>query len=250
MTTLLETESQVVVNSGIIDIDFALWLLIQDGLQAPPFDKHPQLNGILQQNGMDASTWHEWLNLIVITSDDRLSWHIEDIEEEARRRTESDRLKQMLTNNTDFFDELWHSSREREHRNQLQEQEQRYTEAVADYPLDVAAIHKLSATQLWKGNQQSQAIINQIWDRYKSNYRSNPHINYYFTDSIPEQMQSQMEMDNYASGYRKIYLVPYVEEVELIVPPISIIITVKDAPINAQQLNQRMINAIRRLEAN
>lgn len=149
MTIFTQMKGQVVVNSGIIDIDFAL-LLIQDGLHAPSFDKHPQLNGILQQNGMDASTWYEWLNLIFISSDDRLSWHIENIEEEASRITESDRLKQMLTNDTDFFDELWHSSREREHRSKLQQQEQKYREAVTDYPLDVAAIHKLSATQIWQ----------------------------------------------------------------------------------------------------
>lgn len=249
MTIFTQMKGRVVVNSGIIHIDFAIWLLIQDGLHAPSFDKHPQLNGILQQNGMDASNWHKWLNLIVISSDDRLSWHIENIEEEAHRRTKFDRLRQMLTNNTDFFDELWHSSREREYRNQLQEQEQKYKEAVADYSLDVAAIHKLSAPQLWQGNQQSQAIINQMWDGYKSNYRSNPHIDDYFTNNIAEQMQSQLEMDNYASGYRKIYLVPYIAEVSLVVPPISIIITVENAPINAQQLNQRMIDAVHKLEA-
>ena len=62
-------------------------------------------------------------------------------------------------------------------------------------------------------------------------------------------MQSQLEMDNYASGYRKIYLVSYVEEVELIVPPIDIIITVNNAPINAQQLKQRIIGAVQRVEA-
>ena len=250
MTTLTETEAQVVVNSGIVDIDIALWVLIQHGLHASPFDKHTQLNGILQDNGIDASTWYGWLKLILINQDDRLSWHVDNIQEEAHRRTESDRLKQTLTNDNNFFDELWHSSREREHRNQLQMQEQNYREAIADYPgLDVATIYNSTPPQLWQSNQQSQAIINQMWDEFNVNYRSNSHIDNYFTSNIMEQMQSQTEIDNIASGYRKIYLTPYVAEVELIVPPITIIITVKDTPINAQQLNQRMINTVRKLEA-
>lgn len=251
MNALIETKGHVVVNSGVIEPNFAIWLLIQDGLHTPPFDKHQLKRGILQQNGMDADSWNQWLKLIIISNDNRLSWHTENIEEEARKRTKSDRLKQTLTNDDEFFfDELWHSSRKREHRNQLLEQEQKYRKAIADYPdLDAAAIHNLTPPQLWQGDQQSQAIINQMWDEFNSTYCSNPHINNYFTSNIAEQIQSQMEMDNYASGYRKIYLVPYIAEVSLIVPPISIIITVKDAPINAQQLNQRMINAVQKLEA-
>lgn len=253
MTNATETEGHVRVTDGTTSIEFALWVLIKDGLHAPPFDKHPAKNGILQQYGMDASNWNQWLKLIAIGSDDRLSYHVENIEEEARKRVESSRnsLKRSFTNDDDFFDELWYSSREREHRNQLQKQEQTYTEAIADYPgLDASAIHKTLAPQLWEGNQESQTIINQMWDEYQLINRSNPHIVKYLTDITPPRVQSFMEMGNYVSGFRKIHLLAYEEEIELFIPPVNIIITVKDAPINVQSIEQRMLNAVRFLSAN
>lgn len=40
-------------------IDFALWVLVQDGLQVPPFDKHTGGNQILQSVEMTQESWYK-----------------------------------------------------------------------------------------------------------------------------------------------------------------------------------------------
>ncbi|MBN4003576.1 hypothetical protein [Nostoc sp. LPT] len=70
-------------------IDFALWVLVQDGLQVPPFDKHTDGNQILQSLGMTPKSWYEWLKLILIRYDNRLCWHVPNIDTQAKENTES-----------------------------------------------------------------------------------------------------------------------------------------------------------------
>lgn len=46
-------------------VDFCLWVLEVDGLQVPPFDRHPAGDGSLQAVGLDPSGWQSWLVRVV-----------------------------------------------------------------------------------------------------------------------------------------------------------------------------------------
>ena len=42
-------------------VDFCIWILEQGGLQVPPFDAHPEGDGILRNVGVQAQQWKLWL---------------------------------------------------------------------------------------------------------------------------------------------------------------------------------------------
>jgi hypothetical protein len=41
--------------------DFCVWVLEQDGLRVPLFDRHPEGDGRLRAAGLDADSWRRWL---------------------------------------------------------------------------------------------------------------------------------------------------------------------------------------------
>lgn len=46
-------------------IDFGVWVLQMDGLQAVPFDRHPGGDGTLCAAGLTDQTWRVWFNSVV-----------------------------------------------------------------------------------------------------------------------------------------------------------------------------------------
>ncbi len=44
---------------------FCVHALVHDGLQVPPFDRHPDGDGALRGRGMDAQTWRTWVSAAV-----------------------------------------------------------------------------------------------------------------------------------------------------------------------------------------
>lgn len=72
MTNTTEKTGKILLSGCTRSVNFPLWVLIQDGLQVAPFNKHRPRYGILQQRSMDAVSWYEWFRLILIRSDNRL----------------------------------------------------------------------------------------------------------------------------------------------------------------------------------
>jgi hypothetical protein len=54
---------------------FCVRVLVQDGLQVPPFDRHPEGDGTLRARGLDGETWRAWLSALV-AAQDRLSGRV------------------------------------------------------------------------------------------------------------------------------------------------------------------------------
>jgi hypothetical protein len=50
-------------------VDFCIWVLEIDGLRVPPFDQHPEGNRILQNVGVNADSWRQWLSTVVALQD-------------------------------------------------------------------------------------------------------------------------------------------------------------------------------------
>jgi hypothetical protein len=46
-------------------VDFCISALRRDGLRVAPFDQHPEGDGSLRANGLDAESWRTWLTSVV-----------------------------------------------------------------------------------------------------------------------------------------------------------------------------------------
>lgn len=73
-------------------IDFCVWVLEQDGLRVPPFDKHPDGDGSLQARGMTAENWLDWTRKTALLLDQRLEWELDPI---ARREWSIEQYEQL-----------------------------------------------------------------------------------------------------------------------------------------------------------
>jgi hypothetical protein len=49
------------------NVDFCVWILLQDGLHASPFDQHPGGDGGLKRVGLTDTNWREWFRNTVRT---------------------------------------------------------------------------------------------------------------------------------------------------------------------------------------
>jgi hypothetical protein len=47
------------------DVEFCVWTLLRDGLQVPPFDRHPDGDGGLRGAGLTAAAWWTWFTAVV-----------------------------------------------------------------------------------------------------------------------------------------------------------------------------------------
>ncbi len=46
-------------------LNFCVWVLLVDGLHAPPFDRHPAGDGRLRAAGLDPAGWRAWLEAVL-----------------------------------------------------------------------------------------------------------------------------------------------------------------------------------------
>jgi len=56
---------------------FCVHALVHDGLQVPPFDRHPEGDQTLRACGFDAETWSTWVSAVV-AAQDQLSARVRD----------------------------------------------------------------------------------------------------------------------------------------------------------------------------
>lgn len=228
-------------------IDFALWILVQDGLQVPPFDKHNGGNEVLQSLGMTRSSWGEWLRLILIRHDNRLIWHVPNIDAKVQENVES--FKKMIgmvseaysiDYNAVYGQQLYDSQSE-DYLTSLTEQEQAYQQALIDYQgLDINSIRESDPHQLYPDNTKVRERLAFLWDDYNSNHHSNKFIN----ETLLTPKIWDVEKKTPTDKYREMFLVDYPYVVELFIPPIFAIVTVPNRPVNQVHLEQRMFSIL------
>jgi len=228
-------------------IDFAFWILLQDGLHAPPFDKHSGGNRILQHQGLNAPLWYDWLSLILIRHDNRLEWHVPNIHEATEENVKS--FQNVLEFNNQIHNvicnEEWLSEQQQYYLEQLTQQEKSYQEALFDYSgLDINLIKKSIPPQLWRGNKAIQEILTRLWNKYDTLKYSNQFLN----DILLKPSLGQVQLNPPTNNYREIYLVDYPYEVEIFVQPIFCIVSVPNLPINQSQLESRVFQIIQTSE--
>lgn len=250
MTYLTEefNEEATLTISTSNAIDFPFWILLQDGLHAPPFDKHTGGNQNLQSLGMTTESWYKWLNLILIYHDARLGWHILNIDAEVHKKVESFKQTILLArqngieNNT-VFDQAWHDEQYEYYSRLLIRQEQSYQEAIADYQsLDTKFIRNNVPPYLYLDNLQITEALNVLWDDYKSNQDANK-----FIEPIILTPFYWDTLENlFLNKDRQILLVNYPVEIEVFIPPIFLIVTVPNCPVEQSHIHQRFFDILQK----
>lgn len=234
----LTTTGHIRIGSSS-SIDFAFWVLLVDGLHVHPFDKHSGGNRILQNQGLNAQLWHDWLRLILIHHDNRLFWHVPNIHDAAQASVKS--FQELLELNSQIHNvacnQEWLSEQQQYYLEQFSQQEQSYQEALADYlDLDINSVKESNPPQLWVGEQAILEMLIQFWDEYQTLKCSNSFINNILQTPRLWSIESNLPINK----YREVYLVDYPFEVEMFVEPIFCIVTVPNIQINQEKLESRM----------
>lgn len=242
VTSNIPTTGHIRIGSSSL-IDFAFWVLINDGLRVPPFDKHTQGNHQLQNCGINAQSWLNWLKLILIRHDNRLEWHVTDTNTLAQEKLRS--LQEILETNQQIHNvdchQDWCDNHQQLYLQELAQQEQGYQAALSDYRgLDLKFIKQGNPPQLWKDGQEIQIELTNLWDEYQPLKYSNRFI----SDILQTPLLWNIELNPPTNNYREIYLVDYPDEVEMFIEPIFCIATVPNSPINQEQLQSRIFRII------
>lgn len=60
------------------EVDFCVWILVVDGLQVTPFDRHPHGDGSLRALGLTQQSWRAWGARVVKAAEARTKWTLDD----------------------------------------------------------------------------------------------------------------------------------------------------------------------------
>lgn len=187
MTNTTEDIDRILIGGCSKSLNFPLWVLIQDGLQVAPFNKHRSRYGILQKRSMDAASWYEWFRLLVIRCDNRIV----------------------------------------------------NKEYVPEYKgLDMNHIRNCTPPQLWNGDIRVKEILDIMWDDFKSTVEQNKYVDELL--SSPERW----DKDLHGKGFRQVFICDYPYEIEVFIPPIFHIVTVREKPIDVEIIRQRISRSL------
>ncbi len=243
----LDPDEASVTISSTTSIEFALWVLLQDGLHVPSFGKHTGGNQLLQSLGMTPASWYEWLELILIKRDNRLSWHVPDIDARVKEHLESFKKLIGMVSEAHGIDynavhgQVIYDDESQDYQESLISQELGYQQALLDYQgLDTNLIKQSSPPELYPDNPQVKERLILLWQEYGELKSRNEFIE----SAIATPIAWNVQINPPALKHRQIYLVDYPFEVEIFIPPVCAIVTVPNRPVERSILDQRMFSVL------
>jgi hypothetical protein len=219
-------------------VDFCLWTLEVDGLQVPPFAHHPPGDGTLQFAGLDAAGWRAWTD-DVVTGQYR----------QARA------VRQPFMEETEQW---WRSIQARGlSLDQIQDAGRQYMETVRQQSMASCAARAAQIQfppAIWKGEPAVGQRLHELWEHYLP------------LSSTRQQWESPLKMQwsTWGDGTWKVlwtelqpyqtrleglalHLVEYAQEVEYLVPPASVILTLVGGRLDGASFRQRVLRAAEHL---
>jgi hypothetical protein len=209
-------------------IDFCVWVLVNSGVQIPPFNHHSSIHESLLS--LDTASWYSWLLLVVATQDGRLNWHIPDIEAEVSRQTE--RTRQLMQqywshlapdNGISDPSRIFDSQAPQLHQF-LHWQEQQYQQALNT----VGSFSKDSLpAMLWPNEQKVQEQLESLWSIYQATPKDTNRLeDLEIVDTFYQELKQQFSSK---LSTLRVYLVHYPAPIFFPVAPVSILVSqVKD----------------------
>lgn len=240
-------------------VDFCIWVLEQDGLRVPPFDCHPPGNGSLQIRGMDADAWRLWIKRIVVLLDQRIYWHIDNLQVAV---DEAEALEcwaeaQFLVMNPEAAELIDDSASMRPQlvRSKIWQEEQYQialalaVEVYGDSPLPDMLNTK--PTEVWQGKSIVKELLDELWIQYCSIARDRAqqrwinhelHKNPSFWEDFPIEL-GDVEMMH-------LNLVAYSKQVEYVATPTSVIFSLTDPSCSSRVFKNRVLRVRKELNSN
>lgn len=219
-------------------VDFCVWILSYDGLKVEPFSHHSKGNGHLQNQGLNEENWFMWFQRVIRSQDQRLGWHIENIEHYINKKEgefallieESYKLSPDLmssyTMESPNFREmaLWQEDQFQEAKSLIGNLPSRYN----------------NASELWTDDPEIKKILNHLWEIYdsqRSERTKSIKDVLSLKNSIPmtyfnSEMCNNLKALEGRPDVTRVYQVVYPHKIEFSVLPCYIIISLENGCIN------------------
>ncbi|MDJ0712860.1 MAG: hypothetical protein QNJ54_01410 [Prochloraceae cyanobacterium] len=242
MYNLLSDEAPWGVSEGFsLDIDFCIWVLEVDGLQVPPFNKHPDGNRVLRAKGMEAKSWKTWVKTVALLLDQRLNWHVEDIETSLEESQES--FDRMASNAA--MGDIDRSQQRMGLASYYTWKEQQYQQAIA------AAREVYSGSdltwgaqvppELWNGSPAVKVALKELWQQYLSIGCKERE---WSRDSTTDKFWKVLKPYATKIPALELHFVAYPAAVEYVVPPVSAILSFTNRPPENDVLKESVLRAV------
>lgn len=206
-------------------IDFCIWTLETDGLRVSPFDQHHEGDGSLRAAGLDAQGWRAWLTEVV-----QLQYQVEHAFQQQLR--------------------VWHAE-VRRHYQQSSQVHQSFTPPHLPppniSPMQIAEAHNPPAA--WTGNAEGGKRLEELWEHYKpiSNERKAWRWGNAGGDQATKRLWDDLQPYHTQLETLLIHFVAYPLEVDSLVPPVSVIMTIVNGYLDGETLRTRILSAAEKL---
>ena len=149
------------------EVDFCVWVLQADGLQAGSFRHHADGSGALSARGVTASDWQQWVSRIVLCRDPRLLWgmSLDEMPDPA--------ALDLIAYSAERGIEIGAEERSRleaMRQQQAQQTLEQYEAAIAGLPEDVGIediLEGVSGIDLWRGSTEVRSQLEELWQVYR-----------------------------------------------------------------------------------
>jgi hypothetical protein len=209
------------------DVDFCVWVLEADGLKVPPFDKHAHGSKLLRRKGLDSSSWQNWVKGIVLLLDQRLDWHVENIEIAVQTFLNSKSCESWK----EFTRQDGHSDSDvaRAVKELFLRGEERFQSAAAAAKLhlgfEVQQKRPYSPVELWQGSLGVKEVLQEMWEEYQTGVKQR-RAGYPYTSGNNFILRTANYSSYSEDRVLMVYLVDYPELIEYSVPPCSVIVSI------------------------
>lgn len=247
MNTPLIEKTGCIRYSNESALSFAVWVLIHDGLHVPPFNQHSS-NGTktLQKLGLTPQSWHDWVKLIAIRYDARLSLHGKNFDyqtEENKANSEIQFLQDAAISmgiDPSLWGDNWALNRKEELLLSSQNEFNDCSLAILDYPnINIERVRSANPIELYPDPAiQTQLLL--LWEQY-INIDKLQHINDCLTDKN-NLWGSKIKIPS--RDFYQIIFVDYPIEAELLIPPVVGLVTIPNKPVDTKILERRITNLI------
>jgi hypothetical protein len=251
-----EVSEPFVIHSGFNQmVDFCVWILERDGLKVPPFSHHPEGSAELREQGLNSANWSIWFERIIRTQDQRLNWHVPNIQDSISQKQES--FKRMAAEVAKLNIKTPERSESKDRVNLeriLTWEEQQYQRAIA---LSGGISNNYSdPSSLWDSSEMVKPLLSQQWSIYQSQLRERAQI---LIGNLTANTQSIgrptlfNQMYDEIRGFQdrpdalEILQVGYPHAIEYVLSPVYIVVSLKNGLGHEESFCESILQATNHL---
>lgn len=230
------TEADWFCSYGLdLNIDFCFWILEVDGLHVPPFTHHAEGNGALRALGMDATSW--------------LTWTQNVIQQHDQQKYTTQRESVRLTNETWRAFNADPTAPKGDNRQRMLAFQQRLIQAKRERNILIPEF--TDPSQSWQGNTDIQEQLKELWKQYRlishkrSAWETNMARQWQQAASKGPVPDLWHELEPYHNRLPSLFIhfVPYPVQLDYIVAPFSVIMTVVNGQLDRDIFSKRALQA-------